>query len=125
MPDTAVSIAELARPLTTFSEDEQLFRDNIRQFAEEQLADAGELQTVVKAHIHHYANQAAEVLTWMGSPREREALAYFEAKLKYETTPFTLKHNLEKGKVFLLDPRDRADRRDRPGGVRGSSATRT
>ena len=37
MPDTAVSIAELARPLTTFSEDEQLFRDNIRQFAEERV----------------------------------------------------------------------------------------
>jgi rhodanese-related sulfurtransferase len=37
------------------------------------------------------------------------ALEYFEAKLRYETTPFTLNYNLEKGKVFLIDPRDRAD----------------
>ena len=37
MPDTAVHPADLARPLTTLSEDEQLFRDNIRRFAEERI----------------------------------------------------------------------------------------
>ena len=37
MSNTAVHAPELARPLTSFSEDEQLFRDNIRQFAEERI----------------------------------------------------------------------------------------
>ncbi len=35
MPDASVQRAEVPRPLVALSEDEQLFRDNIRQFAEE------------------------------------------------------------------------------------------
>ena len=37
MSNTAVHAPEFARPLTSFSADEQLFRDNIRQFAEERI----------------------------------------------------------------------------------------
>ena len=37
----------------------------------------------------------------------KEAVDYFTAKLHFETTPHTLKHDLEKKRVFLLDVRDR------------------
>ena len=40
---------------------------------------------------------------------ELSAADYFRAKLAFETTPFTLKYNLEKGKVVLVDVRDKAD----------------
>ena len=36
---------------------------------------------------------------------DNEAVDYFEAKLRHETSPFTLKYNLEKGKVLCLDAR--------------------
>ena len=37
MADASVQRAEVAAPLVTLSEDEQMFRDNIRQFAEEKI----------------------------------------------------------------------------------------
>ena len=37
MPEATLENTEIARPLTSLSEDEQLFRDNIRQFAEERV----------------------------------------------------------------------------------------
>ena len=37
MPDTTLQTAPSPAPLTSFSEDEILFRDNIRQFAEEKI----------------------------------------------------------------------------------------
>jgi rhodanese-related sulfurtransferase len=42
-------------------------------------------------------------------PLDEKAVAYFEQKLKYETTPFTLDYNIKKGKVVVVDPRDSAD----------------
>lgn len=38
---------------------------------------------------------------------ESPAVEYFKSKLEFETTPFTLKFNLEKGKVLLLDVREK------------------
>lgn len=38
---------------------------------------------------------------------ELGAADYFKAKLRFETTPHTLKEDLEKGAVYLLDVRDR------------------
>lgn len=46
---------------------------------------------------------------------DQKAVEYFEEKLKYETTPFTLNHNIEKGKVVVVDPRD--DEETIPGAV--------
>ncbi len=40
---------------------------------------------------------------------EQTAVEYFKAKLQFETTPFTLKYNLEKDKVLLLDVREKKD----------------
>lgn len=40
---------------------------------------------------------------------DEKAVAYFEQKLQYETTPFTLDYNIKKGKVVVVDPRDAAD----------------
>src|SRR5437899_470438 len=37
MPDTSLQAAPSPAPLTTFSEDEILFRDNVRQFAEDKI----------------------------------------------------------------------------------------
>ena len=37
---------------------------------------------------------------------ETTAVEFFRAKLQFETTPHTLKYNLEQGKVFLIDVRD-------------------
>ncbi|MFB3917933.1 MAG: acyl-CoA dehydrogenase [Terriglobales bacterium] len=37
MPEAGIEHAALATPLTSLSEDEQLFRDNVRQFAEEKI----------------------------------------------------------------------------------------
>lgn len=45
----------------------------------------------------------------MDTPSESDAAAYFEAKLKFETTPFTLDYNIRKEKVLVVDPRERAD----------------
>src|SRR5437870_13216698 len=37
MPDTSLQAAPSPAPLTTFSEDEILFRDHVRQFAEDKI----------------------------------------------------------------------------------------
>lgn len=45
----------------------------------------------------------------MNPPSESDAAAYFEAKLKHETTPFTLDYHIRQDKVVVVDPRERKD----------------
>jgi rhodanese-related sulfurtransferase len=51
--------------------------------------------------------------------KESPAVEFFQSKLEFQTTPFTLKHNMEKGKAYLLDVRDKAayDAEHIPGAV--------
>jgi len=47
--------------------------ETIRQFAEEQLVQAGEADEVRTAHAHYFAAREADVLSLWDSPRQREA----------------------------------------------------
>lgn len=40
--------------------------------------------------------------------KESPAIEFFQSKLEFETTPFTLKHNMEKGLAYPIDVRDKA-----------------
>ena len=55
--------------------------ETIRQFAEEQLAATDDISEVRAHHARYYAQQAAETLTWLGGPREVDALARIRLEL--------------------------------------------
>lgn len=48
-----------------------------------------------------------KTVTKISKKNTNDAVDYFSAKLKFETTPHTLKHDMENNGVFLLDVRDR------------------
>lgn len=55
--------------------------ETIRQFAEEQLAATDDIAEIRAHHARYYAQQAAETLTWLGGPREVDALARMRLEL--------------------------------------------
>ena len=55
--------------------------ETIRQFAEEQLVQAGEADEVRTAHAHYFAAREADVLSLWDSPRQREAYRWFMLEL--------------------------------------------
>jgi predicted ATPase len=55
--------------------------ETIRQFAEEQLANAGESDVTRTAHALFFATQEADVLALWDSPRQREAYGWFTLEL--------------------------------------------
>ena len=55
--------------------------ETIRQFAEEQLALAGEADEVRSAHARHFASVEPEILALWDSPRQRAAYEWFTAEL--------------------------------------------
>jgi predicted ATPase/class 3 adenylate cyclase len=50
--------------------------ETIRQFAEEQLAATDDVTEVRARHARYWANRADEVVTWMGTPRDLDALEW-------------------------------------------------
>ena len=55
--------------------------ETIRQFAEEQLAAAGEADSVRDAHARYFAGREADVLALWDGPHQREAYAWFTVEL--------------------------------------------
>src|SRR6185503_1893040 len=62
--------------------------ETIRQFAEEQLVQAGEAAEVRTAHAHYFAAREADVLSLWDSPRQREAYRWFMLELANLRTAF-------------------------------------
>ena len=62
--------------------------ETIRQFAEEQLVQAGEADEVRTAHAHYFAAREADVLSLWDSPRQREAYRWFMLELANLRTAF-------------------------------------
>jgi predicted ATPase len=62
--------------------------ETIRQFAEEQLVDDGQVTATRTAHAHHFAGREADILALWDSPRQREAYEWFTAELANLRTAF-------------------------------------
>jgi predicted ATPase len=62
--------------------------ETIRQFAEEQLVDDGQVTATRTAHAHHFAGREADILALWDSPRQREAYEWFTAELADLRTAF-------------------------------------
>jgi predicted ATPase/class 3 adenylate cyclase len=62
--------------------------ETIRQFAEERLADAGALPEVSTSSVRYFASRANEVLTWLGSARERDGFAWVRREFPNLRTAF-------------------------------------
>jgi predicted ATPase len=60
----------------------------IRQFAEEQLADRGEVPDARTAHARYFAGREADIVALWDSPRQRDAYAWFTTELTNLRTAF-------------------------------------
>jgi predicted ATPase len=62
--------------------------ETIRQFAEEQLVERGEADTVRTVHARHFARQEAKVMALWDSSRQREAYDWYAIELPNLRTAF-------------------------------------
>jgi predicted ATPase len=62
--------------------------ETIREFAEEQLVNGGQVQQVRAAHARHFAQREPAVMALWDSPRQREAYTWFTAELANLRTAF-------------------------------------
>jgi predicted ATPase/class 3 adenylate cyclase len=62
--------------------------ETIRQFAEDQLVAREAATDARTAHVRHYAEREADILTLWDSPRQREAYEWFTAELANLRTAF-------------------------------------